>query len=56
MINEIIYNNEVINITTETITFNIDSDLKMELKIKALKNKKTITEILTEYIEEYIKD
>lgn len=41
--------------TTDTITFNIDSDLKTEFKIKALRNKKTITEILTEYITEYVK-
>lgn len=45
---------EVITITTETITFNIDSDLKMKLKMKALQNKKTITEILTEYIQNYV--
>lgn len=38
------------------INFKIDSDLKTEFKIKALKEKKTITEILNEYIKEYIKD
>ena len=46
----------MINIATETITFNIDSDLKMEFKIKVLQNKKTITEILTEYIQNYVKE
>ena len=40
----------------DTITFKIDEDLKMELKLKALKNKKTITDILTEYIKEYVKE
>lgn len=38
------------------INFKIDSDLKTEFKIKALKQNKTITEILNEYIKEYIKD
>ena len=38
------------------INFKIDSDLKMEFKIKALKQNKTITEILNEYIKEYVKD
>lgn len=38
------------------INFKIDSDLKTEFKIKALKQGKTITEILNEYIKEYIKD
>jgi len=41
---------------SDTITFNIDSDLKLEFKIKALKEKKTITEILIEYIKEYVKE
>lgn len=40
--------------STETITFNIDEELKMKLKIKALKEKKTITEILIDYITEYV--
>lgn len=40
----------------DTITFNIDSELKFEFKIKALKEKKTITEILTEYIQDYVKE
>ena len=38
------------------INFKIDSDLKTEFKIKALKQNKTITEILNEYIKEYIKE
>lgn len=38
------------------INFKIDSELKTEFKIKALKQGKTITEILNEYIKEYIKD
>ena len=42
--------------STETITFNIDEELKMKLKIKALQEKKTITEILIEYITEYVKE
>lgn len=42
--------------STETITFNIDEELKMKLKIKALQEKKTITEILINYITEYVKE
>lgn len=42
--------------STETITFNIDEELKMKLKIKALQEKKTITEILIDYITEYVKE
>ena len=38
------------------INFKIDSDLKTEFKIKALKEKKTITDILNEYIKEYVKE
>ena len=38
------------------INFKIDSDLKTEFKIKALKQNKTITEILNEYIKKYVKD
>lgn len=38
------------------INFKIDSDLKTEFKIKALKQGKTITEILNEYIKEYVED
>lgn len=38
------------------INFKIDSELKMEFKIKALKQGKTITEILNEYVKEYVKD
>ena len=41
---------------TETITFNIDSDLKTQFKIKALQEKTTITNILTEYIQDYVKE
>lgn len=38
------------------INFKIDSELKTEFKIKALKQGKTITEILNEYVKEYVKD
>lgn len=36
------------------LQININKELKDELKIKAIKEDKTITEILTQLIEEYI--
>lgn len=36
------------------LQININKELKDELKIRAIKEDKTITEILTQLIEEYI--
>lgn len=36
------------------LQININKELKDELKIKAIKEDRTITEILTQLIEEYI--
>ncbi len=41
-------------ITKDTLTFNIDKDLKLELKILALKQETTVTDILNQMIVEYI--
>lgn len=37
------------------INFKIDSELKTQFKIKALKEQKTVTEILNEFIKDYVK-
>jgi len=42
--------------STETLTINIDKELKTELKIIALKNNTTVTEILTTYIQQYVNE
>ena len=44
----------VYTITKETLTFSIDKDLKLELKILALRQETTVTEILNDMIVEYI--
>ena len=41
-------------ISKETLTINIDSDLKLELKVLALRQGKTVTDILNDMIVEYI--
>ena len=41
-------------ITKDTLTFNIDKDLKLELKILALRQETTVTDILNQMIIEYI--
>lgn len=38
----------------DTITFSIDKDLKTELKLIAVKQNLTITEILTNFIQDYV--
>ena len=38
----------------ETLTINIDKDLKIELKVLAIRNETTVTEILNQIISEYI--
>ena len=39
--------------TSESITIYLDSELKTQFKIVALQEKKTMKQILTEYIEKY---
>lgn len=41
---------------TVLLNINIDKDLRDELKIIAIKQNTTITEILTNYIEEYVNE
>ena len=38
------------------MTFDIDEDLKTELQIIALKQKKTVKEILTNLIQDYVNE
>ena len=38
------------------LNISIDKELRDELKIIAVKNNTTITEILTEYIKEYVNE
>jgi predicted transcriptional regulator len=38
------------------MTFDIDEDLKTELKIIALKQKKSVKDILTELIQEFVNE
>ena len=38
------------------MTFDIDEDLKTELQIIALKEKKTVKAILTELIQDYVNE
>ena len=40
----------------DTLTFNIDKDLKIELKVIALRKETTVTQLLTEMIEEYVNE
>ena len=41
---------------TVLLNINIDKDLRDELKIIAIKNDTTITEILTDYIRQYVNE
>ncbi len=41
---------------TVLLNINIDKDLRDELKIIAIKNDTTITEILTDYIKAYVNE
>lgn len=38
------------------ITVNVDDDLHYNLKLNAAKNQTTITEIILEFLENYLKD
>lgn len=40
--------------STVLLNINIDKELRDELKIIAIKNDTTITEILTDYIKQYV--
>ena len=40
----------------ETLTINIDKQLKIELKVIALRKETTVTQLLTEMIECYINE
>ena len=40
--------------TTETLTINIDKDLKTELKILAIKQHTTVTDILINLIQDFV--
>ena len=40
--------------STETLTINIEKELKTELKIIALKQNTTVTEILLKFIQEFV--
>ena len=40
--------------TKDSLTFSIDKDLKLELKILALRQETTVTEILNGLIKEYV--
>ena len=39
-----------------TMTFSIDEDLKQELKIIALKQRKSVKEILSELIQDFVNE
>lgn len=41
---------------TDKITFVVDKELKTDLKIIAVKKNKTITEIVTTLIQEYVNE
>ena len=38
----------------DTITFSIDKDLKIELKVLAVRQEKTLTQFLNDVLEEYV--
>jgi len=39
---------------TETLTINIDKELKTELRIIAVKQDKTLTDVLNELIQDFV--
>ena len=45
---------EVNRMSTETLTINIEKDLKTELKIIAIKQHCTVTDILINLIQDYV--
>ena len=40
----------------ETLTINIDKDLKTELRVIAVKQDKTLTDILNELIQDFVNE
>lgn len=40
--------------TKETLTFLIDKDLKIELKVIAVRRETTLTKLLNEILEDYV--
>lgn len=42
--------------STVLLNINIDKDLRDELKITCIKNDTTITDVLTEFIREYVNE
>ena len=42
--------------STETLTINIDKDLKTELKVIAIRKHVTVTDILTDLIQEFVNE
>ena len=40
--------------TTETLTFQIDEELKIELKVFAVRQKKSLTQLLNEILQDFV--
>jgi len=40
--------------TTETLTFQIDEELKIELKVLAVRQKKSLTKLLNEILQDFV--
>ena len=44
----------MINMNKTTLNISIDEELKIQLKILAVKEKKTVSEIISELVQKYI--
>ena len=42
--------------STDKLTFSIDEDLKIELKVYAVKNKTTVSKLLNQIIADYLNE
>jgi hypothetical protein len=42
--------------TKETLTFSIEKDLKIELKVLAVRQEKTLTQLLNEVLSNYVNE
>lgn len=42
--------------TKETLTINIDKELKIELKVLAVRKETTVTQLLNEIINDYVNE
>ena len=40
--------------TTETLTFQIDEELKIEFKVLAVRQKKSLTQLLNEILQDFV--